>query len=66
MFAAEERPVCFRHFPNPFSYSLQGGEDHLHLARFHTQILNRFHHRFVVFVVLSDFTQSSRSTSSRL
>ena len=66
MLAAKERPVRLGYFPNPFSDASQGREDHLHLARFHTQVLNRFHHRFVVFVVLSDFTQSNRSTSSRL
>ena len=32
VFTAEERPVSLGHFSNPFSYSLQGGEDHLHLA----------------------------------
>ena len=66
MFAAEERPVRLGYFPDTFPDTSQGGEDRLHLARFHTQVLNRFHHRIVVFVVLSDFTQSSRSTSPRL
>lgn len=64
--AAEEWPVSLGHFPNPFPEALQGGEDHRHLTRFHTQILNRFHHHAFVFAVLSDFRQSNRSTSSRL
>ena len=66
VFTAEEWPVRLGHFPNPFFGASQGREDYLHLARLHTQVLNRFHHRCVVCAVLSDFTQSNRSTSSRL
>ena len=66
MFTTEEWPVRLGYFPNPFPDASQGGEDYLHFARLHTQVLNCFHHRIVVFAVLSDFTQSNCSTSSRL
>ena len=66
VFTAEERPVHLGHFLNPFPDSSQGRDYCLHFARLHTQVLNRFHHRCVVCAVLSDFTQSNRSTSSRL